>query len=114
MGVEICPFSLLCELALTAWHNGTVGITGVGLAGVGIAGASRGNQGSHVRHRTTDNRHRHACIDASDWRRPGRRQPQTPHTVSGVSRPVGGPDITSHPQQMQLYGLVTTSDIAST
>ena len=26
---------------------------------------------------------------------------------SGVSRPVGEPDITSHPQNMQLYGLVT-------
>jgi len=27
---------------------------------------------------------------------------------------MGGPDITSHPQNIQLYGLVTNSDIAST
>jgi len=32
-----------------AWHNGTVGITGVGIVGVGIAGASHGPQRSCIR-----------------------------------------------------------------
>jgi len=53
------------------------------------------------------------CADGLWFARPGSAR-QTTHSVSGGSSPSGEPDITSHPQQMQMYGFVTNSDIAST